>query len=165
MQVRKRIPLVAAAAAAAGTLVAGATGPAQAHSSDDWAAALSYGTTTHDRHACSYVGSGPSATAGAWIKWTGYDVGIQAWSDDEVRDGYCAVALIRYHVYDNGRWQDHWHYRSSPAVDCSDGNGGRTAQWYGSRKPIKDVHVRACLGDSQGNPARVNGTWLCGPWR
>ncbi|MEU1818419.1 hypothetical protein ABZ543_25000 [Streptomyces roseifaciens] len=146
--------------AGAAALLLTAAGGAQAHSSNDWRPALSYGTTENERWASGWVGgSTQRADGGAHIKWTGTKVGVQAWTRDHARDGYCAVTQIRYHVKDGGQWADHWHYRS-PAVDCTDGNDGIVAQWYGSRKPIKDVQARVCLGNASGTPVRDQ----CHPW-
>ncbi|MDT0308724.1 hypothetical protein RM780_17400 [Streptomyces sp. DSM 44917] len=87
----------------------------------------------------------------AHIDWNGYDVAVEAYARDTLRDGWCAITQIRYEVRTDGAWAGHWHDRQ-PAVDCTDGDPGVFSPAYRSHYDTRNLRARACVGYSDGPP-------------
>ncbi|WP_217208851.1 hypothetical protein [Streptomyces sp. AC550_RSS872] len=130
--------------------------PAQAHNTEDWY--WSTTTPTHDNSRDSrsnYRG----ATQKTKIYWERNSVAVRSSVSDDKPDGYCAIAQIRYEIYDDGvGWSGHWHYRA-PVVDCStDGRSAVSKYAYG--KPgMRHLSARACLGSADGVISTCESTW------
>lgn len=154
MQKVRRVALYTVLAAL--VAVFGFSASAQAHDTNDWTVVSSIPEWPHSRFTEPVL---TGVHADAYIVWNdSYDVVLQTYVEDTLRDGWCAIVQVRYEVNTSGTWAGHWHYRV-PKVDCTDGDGGLFSSIYASRYSTRSVHARACIGYADGT------AYSCTAWQ